>query len=91
MEEWDFAIEQAIMGLGDSFDSHKVIQEVAHRNQHQYIEALAAIDSDTPFHKLHSALGRRIKIVGERLGFASVDSRSPDMFGQHSKCLRWSR
>jgi hypothetical protein len=91
MKEWDIAIERAIKALGDSFDSHRLIQEVAHRNQRQYVAALAVIESDTPFHKLHSALGRRIKIVGNRLGFTSEDSRSPDMFGQYSKCLRWSR
>lgn len=91
MKEWDTAIEQAIRVLGDSFDSHRLIQEVAHRNQRQYIAALAKIETDRPFHKLHSAFGRRIKIVAKRLGFTSEDSRSLDMFGQHSKCQRWSR
>jgi hypothetical protein len=91
MQEWDSAIEQAIGVLGDSFDTHRVIQEVAHRNQRQYVAALAAIDSDTPFHQFHSLLGRRVKIVGESLGFRHEESRSPDMFGQHSKCLAWSR
>ncbi len=91
MEAWDSAIEQSIKVLGASFDTHKVIQEVAHRNQRQYVAALAAIDSDTPFHQLHSSLGRRVKVVAERLGYTKKDSRSLDMFGQSSICLAWSR
>ena len=91
MEEWDSAIEQAIKVLGASFDTHRVIQEVARRNQSMYVKALAAIDSDTPFHKLHTLLGRRVKIVAKRLGFRNEQSRSRDMFGQSSRCLAWSR
>lgn len=91
MEEWDFAIEQAVQALGASFDTHRLIQEVAHHNQRRYVVALAAIDSATPFHQLHSSLGRRIKIVCERLGFTGQESRSLDMFGQSSKCMTWSQ
>lgn len=90
MEEWDFAIEQAVQALGASFDTHRLIQEVAHHNQRRYVVALA-IDSATPFHQLHSSLVRRIKIVCERLGFTGQVSRSLDMFGQSSKCTTWSR
>ena len=91
MEEWDSAIEQAVSELGPSFDSHRVIKELAHRNQRQYISALAAVDSETPFHYLHSLLGRRIKVVCERLGFRGRESRSLDMFGQNSRSIAWSR
>jgi len=91
MEEWNTAIEQAVENLGESFDSHDVIREVAHNNQREYVAALADIDSNTPFQTLHSALGKQIRVVCERLGFTGVDSRSPDIFGQNSKCQRWSR
>ncbi len=91
MEEWDAAIEQTVETLGPSFDTHRAIQALAHRNQRKYVAALKIIDSDTPFHQLHSTLGRRIKAVCERLGFSGQDSRSPDLFGQHSKCILWSR
>lgn len=75
LKDWDLTIEEAINILGTTFDTHRVIQEVAHRNQRKYIVAL----------------GRRIKIVCKRLSFTNKDSRSPDMFGQNSKCLTWSR
>jgi len=91
MEEWDDAIEQVVEQLGDSFHSHRVIQEVAHLNQRRYVEALVAIEGDIPFQILHSALGRRIKTVCERLRFSGKDHRSSDMFGQNSKCMKWSR
>ncbi len=91
MEEWDAAIEKVVNTLGTEFDTHKAIQELARSNQRKYVTALARIDSDTPFHNLHSSLGRKIKEVCERLGFTGQDSRSLDLFGQHSKCILWSR
>lgn len=91
MEEWDVAITEVVESLNAPFDSHIVIRELAHRNQCRYVDALAAIKTDTPFHQLHSSLGRRIKIVCEDLGFTGQDSRSSDMFGQQSKCQEWSR
>ncbi len=91
MDEWDIAIETVVGEMDAPFDTHKVIQQVARRNQRKYVAALAAINTDTPFHKLHTALGRRIKVVCKRLGFTDKGSRSPDMFGQNSKCLHWSR
>ena len=91
MEEWDSQIERAIDTLGTSFDSHRLIQELAHRNQRRYVEALAAIDSDIPFQALHSNLGRRIKIVAEILGYQGEKSRSADMFAQNSECVRYTK
>ncbi|OEU65088.1 MAG: hypothetical protein BA863_03015 [Desulfovibrio sp. S3730MH75] len=94
MEEWDDAIDEVIETLEVPFDSHLVIKKLAHRNQQRYVKALAALvdsNSDTPFHQLHSALGRRIKIVCELRRLVGTDSRSHDMFGQNSKCQKWSR
>ncbi len=91
MEEWDAAIELVVQKLGTDFDTHRAIQELAHCNQRKYIAALARIEGDTPFHQLHSSLGRSIKAACERLGFIGKESRSPDMFGQNSKCILWSR
>lgn len=91
MEEWDVVITEVVQSLRAPFDSHLVIRELAHRNQRRYVAALAVIESDAPFHQLHSALGRRIRVVCEGLGFIGKDSRSPDMFGQQSKCQEWSR
>lgn len=91
MEEWDAAIAAVVISLRESFDSHEIIQTLAHRNQRRYVQALMAIDNDTPFSALHSALGRRIKVVCEGLGFRGKNSRSLDMFGQHSSCLKWTR
>jgi hypothetical protein len=91
MEKWDSAIEEAIRALGVSFDSHRLIQEIAHRNQRRYVMALEAINSDIPFQILHSQLGRQIKVVASRLGFVGEESRSPDMFAQNSECMKYSR
>ena len=91
MEEWDIVIKEAVSALGKSFDTHDVIKKIAHLNQREYVLALSELDSDTPFHKLHSALGLRIKPVCEQLGYVGKDSRSPDMFGQSSRCKQWSR
>ena len=89
MEDWDAAITEVVESLNTPFDSHLVIRELAHRNQRRYVDALAAINTDTPFHQLHSSLGRRIKAVCECLGLTGHDSRSSDMFGQQSKCQEW--
>lgn len=91
MKDWDAAIAEVVKSLNTPFDSHLVIRELAHRNQRCYVDALAAINTATPFHQLHSSLGQRIKVVCESLGLTGQDSRSPDMFGQQSKCQQWSR
>lgn len=91
MEGWDAAIAEVVNSLNSPFNSHLVIRELAHRNQRRYVDALAAINTETPFHQLHSSLGKRIKVVCEGLGFTGQDGRSLDMFGQQSKCQEWSR
>ena len=91
MNHWDSAITEVVESLEIPFDSHLVIREVARRNQRMYVQALTELDTDTPFHQLHSSLGRRIKVVCEGLGFIGKDYRSPDIFGQNSRCKRWSR
>lgn len=87
----DTIIRATIIAAGADFDSHDVIHAVAHQNQRLYVAELAAIDNDRPFQILHSALGRRIKAICEELGYTGVASRSLDIFGQHSECVRWSR
>jgi predicted DCC family thiol-disulfide oxidoreductase YuxK len=87
----DTIIRATIIASGVEFDSHDVIHTVAHENQRLYVAELAAIDNDRPFQILHSALGRRIKDICGELGYTGVASRSLDIFGQHSECVRWSR
>jgi hypothetical protein len=87
----DTTIRETIIAAGADFDSHDVIHTLAHKNQRLYVAELAAIDNDRPFQILHSALGRRIKAICEELGYIGVASRSLDIFGQHSECIRWSR
>ncbi len=84
-------IEDVINDLGNDFDSHKVILQLAHDNQRAYIDTLHAIDSETPFHTLHSKLGVEIKEICLELGFTRNESCSLDIFGQQSKCLSWSK
>lgn len=91
MEQWNKAIKEAIDELGESFDSHQLIQKLAHANQREYVAALAEINNETPFQTLHSALGRQIKAICIELGFSNKDHRSLDMFNQNSKCQLWSK
>ena len=85
------AIESAILSSGNEFDSHEIIRRVAEQNQRAYISELASVDSDNPFQTFHSMLGKRIKAICERHGFAGEVSRSQDIFGQYSNCVFWSR
>ncbi|OQX01328.1 MAG: hypothetical protein BWK73_46385 [Thiothrix lacustris] len=91
MSNWDSAIKETVESLTAPFDSHDIIRELARRNQCDYVKALSAITTDTPFHQFHTQLGHQIKSVCEQLGFMGEDSRSPDIFGQQSKCKKWIR
>lgn len=85
----DDLIKKTIKKMGKRFDSHKVILELAHKNQRIYIEALNEISGTKPFHKLHSELGRRITQICRSLLYKEGKSRSKDLFGQNSKCITW--
>ena len=87
----DAVIEDVVLNAGTVFDSHQIILRLAHQSQREYVDALNAGSGDSPFHTLHSALGRRIKQVCERLGYAGEPFNSADIFGQDSNCIRWFR
>lgn len=87
----DHLIAQAIESMADEFDSHDVIKKLIQRNQRIYAEALVAVEGDRLFHKLHSEIGRQISTICEHLGYARVQSRSDDIFGQKSRCIEWSK
>jgi hypothetical protein len=91
MDDIDNALERIIAIAGDRFDSHDIIRTFAHDNQRRYIELLQGTHGDKPFQTLHSALGRRIKTLCERHGFAGEASNSLDVFNQNSSCIAWSR
>jgi hypothetical protein len=91
MDDIDNALERIIAIAGDRFDSHDIIRTFAHGNQRRYIELLQGTHGDKPFQTLHSALGRRIKTLCERHGFAGEASNSLDVFNQNSSCIAWSR
>lgn len=87
----DTLIETIIANAAPSFDSHDIIHQFGHQNQRLYVSELAATNGDQPFQVLHSSLGRQIKAICERLGYKSEASRSLDIFGQHSECVRWTK
>jgi hypothetical protein len=87
----DNLIREIINDAGNNFDSHDIILTFAHKNQRLYVAELAAINNDIPFQTLHSTLGEKIKAISEELGYTGEPSRSRDIFGQDSKCVRWSR
>ena len=87
----DTILEKIIANAGPAFDSHDIIHQFGHQNQRLYVNELAATNGDRPFQVLHSALGRQIKAICERLGYKNEASRSLDIFGQHSECVRWTK
>jgi hypothetical protein len=88
----DECIKDIICQAGESFDSHEIIRRIAHREQHQYIEALYECrGGDFPFQTLHASLGRRITGICEELGYEGKASSSRDIFGQDSSCIHWQR
>jgi hypothetical protein len=86
----DKLIEKYIKSAGTEFDSHDIIHKLAHDNQKLYIKALSLTNGERPFQTLHSELGKRIKAICEHLGYTGADSKSLDIFGQQSNCVRWS-
>lgn len=87
----DNLIENIIKIAGPAFDSHDIIHQFGHQNQRLYVDELAVTNGTRPFQVLHSSLGRQIKAICERLGYKCEASRSLDIFGQHSECVRWTK
>lgn len=87
----DHLIERTLDSMPNDFDSHDVIKDLAKENQRVYAEALVAVAGDRLFHVLHSDIGRQITRICEGRGYARLQSRSEDIFGQQSRCIGWSK
>ena len=73
-----------------SFDTHELIRQVMQRHQRVYVEALASTTAEPLFQTLHSMIGTWIgKDCADRLDGEA--SRSADVFGQNSNCIRWKQ
>jgi hypothetical protein len=84
-------IRDAIDRADAVFDSHDIIHVLGHENQRLYVRALAEILGERPFQALHSQFGIAIKEICVELGYTGVSSRSLDIFGQNSECVRWTK
>jgi hypothetical protein len=86
-------IERAILDVARKnwpFDSHDVIERFIKRYSGVYNAALQALQGRrSPVHALHTLLGCRIAKTCPQLGYQRQQSRSKDIHGQHSRCLRW--
>ncbi len=80
---------------GSTFDSHEIILEFARNNQNLYITELNKIKDkcEHPFTQCHAALGRKIKIISESLGYKlnneNRDYKSANIFGFDSPCSQY--
>jgi hypothetical protein len=86
-------IKRAILDVARknrSFDSHDVIKRFIERYSGAYHAALQKLQGRrSPVHALHTLLGCRIAKICQQLGYQRQQSRSSDIHGQHSRCLRW--
>jgi hypothetical protein len=93
----DDMLVAAIEDMLNNFDSHQVILQVAHDNQHAYILALyekVAAGVSVPFQALHSSLGTRIKQICDGGGYHFTqpdEHQSNDIFGQLSHCAAYRK
>ncbi len=89
------AMSSALEAMKPEFDTHQFILELASKNQKQYIEALASIDSNKPFQTLHSAIGKKLKKIATEGEYPirEVESgvSSPNIFGEPSSCSTWQK
>jgi len=84
-------IKKIIGAMPEEFDSHDVIKQIMHRHQRAYADALVEKTGRNLFHKLHTELGKQITEICNDLGYARKESRSLDVFGQSSRCIRWHK
>lgn len=83
-----------IAQMGERFNSHQFILELARQHQKAYIEALYHFrNTDAPFMNLHGVLSRHFNALPglvKRVGDSSA-SESRDIFGRHQGCALWEK
>ena len=91
MEEIEALVRETLPSMPDSFDTHKLIITLAHQNQRSYVDALQRVNGDAPFQTLHSMIGRAILKMADEFNLSHMASSSPDIFGNDSSCVLWTR
>jgi hypothetical protein len=91
VEELETLVRSTIPHLAAPFDTHKLILELAQRNQRQYIAALQQVRGDAPFQTLHSMIGRTLQKLAPEFGLVGRQTFSDDIFRQRNSCVEWSR
>jgi len=89
----DAMLAAEIDAAGKNFDSHEIILAVARDNQQDYVHDLYRwVNSEAPFKRLHSQLGKRIKEICTIKGIPHVSTKaSPDIFAQGSSCANYEK
>lgn len=73
-----------------SFDTHDVIKLIISTEPAVYeAEIQRRQMKPNPVHSLHTNLGVQVAKICQQLGFLRQQSRSVDIHGQQSRCLRW--
>ena len=91
MDEIEALVRSTIPHLPSPFDSHKLILELAQRNQRQYVDALQQVNGNAPFQTLHSMIGRTIQKLAPEFGLTGRETFSDDIFRHRNSCVEWTR
>lgn len=84
-------IINSIFDQQGSFDTHDVIKLVISTEPAAYeAEIQRRQMKSNPVHSLHTNLGVQVAKICQQLGFSRKQSRSLDIHGQQSRCLRWT-
>lgn len=77
-----------IQDLGDEFTFQQFLREVAHDQQHAYIDLLyVSKNHERPFGHAHQHIGKRLRKIAEENGYEmseSSDNNELDFFGHET-------
>lgn len=101
MPLYDFSVlfenyPDVIAQMSPIFSSHEFIQNLAHRDQVGYIEALSAYSevrrdrSPAPFMVVHAILSRHLLAYPHLVRYIGK-MPSTNIFGHPNRCARWQR
>lgn len=83
-------IINSIFDQQGSFDTHDVIKLLISTEPAVYKSEIQLRQlKSNPVHSLHTNLGVQVAQICQQLGFLRQQSRSLDIHGQQSRCLRW--
>lgn len=88
------AVEKVIAEMKDEdeFDSHDFIKKFSKEIELDYVYLLATAGTMTPFHKVHSQIGRFLRNNEKNLNIRYVKRvNSKNIFGNDTPCASWRK